>query len=140
MNLKSRFAGQALYTLPFILNEIPRIARNDKTSDIHSLCHAELRRSISLYLLSLLSLLIGFTEIAFGDVFLLRYNVSSLLFGLRMACIAIHVGVAMALQILRPYGAWVIGRGSFFGGRRSWVAENDLTPAPLLKGEGLAAG
>ncbi|HOK60195.1 hypothetical protein [Tenuifilum sp.] len=41
-----------------------------------------------------------------------------------IACIAIHMGVAMELQMLRPYGAGKVVRGI------------DLTPAPLLTGEG----
>ncbi len=41
-------------------------------------------------------------------IFLLRCKVSPLLFGKGISCIAMHVGVAMGLQMFRPYRA---GRG-----------------------------
>ena len=47
-------------------------------------------------------------------IFLLRCNVSVLLFGKCIACIAIHVGVAMELQMFRPYGAGSVARESLF--------------------------
>jgi len=39
----------------------------------------------------------------------------------------------MELQMFSPYGAGNVGGCSL-------VVENDLTPAPLLKGEGFAVG
>ena len=75
----------------------------------HSLCHAERCRSISIFLHSLLT---SFSEIALCHDFPLRCNVSVLLFGKSIACIAIRVGVVMELQMFSPYGAGNVVRCS----------------------------
>jgi len=71
-------------------------------------------------------LLIGCSEITLCYAFPLRCNVTPLLFGICIVCIAILVEVALWLQILRPYRAGSVVRGI------------DLTPSPLLTGEGRA--
>ena len=58
---------------------------------------------------------------ALCHAFPLRCNDSVLFFGKGIACIAIHVGVAMGLQIFRPYGAGDGVRCSLIVIRCSWM-------------------
>ena len=64
----------------------------------YSHCHAELAEAS-------LCTFITFFFIVLRDTFAMRCNASPLLFGKSIACIAIRVGVAMGLQMFRPYGA-----------------------------------
>lgn len=68
------------------------------------LCHAELAEA-SLCIFNPLIHLISFPSIALCNDFLLRCNVKALLFGIYIACIAIHVELAIELQVFSPYGA-----------------------------------
>ena len=73
-------------------------------------CHAELAEA-SLYLKPFNSCF--FWETALCHAFLLRCNAFPLLFGKCIACIAMHVGITMVLQLLRPYGAGSVVRCSW---------------------------
>ncbi len=75
---------KATVTFISLFNMIPRLARNDNS--ISSLTH--------------------FVMLSTAEASLCTFiNVSELFFGKGNACIAILVGVAMGLQMFRPYGA-----------------------------------
>jgi len=59
------------------------------------------------------------TAISLCHAFLLRCNVSVVLFGKGIACIAIHLALAIELQMFSPYGAGSVNRCSLFVNRCS---------------------
>jgi len=95
----------------FLFNPLKRsldfVGDEKKTIFLSATCHAE-QAEASLYLKPFYSYCF-FWNRSF-QFFLLRCNVFPVLFGKSTACIAIHVGIIMLLQILRPYGAGSIVR------------------------------